>query len=126
MFYSKKEYLLLYEFIYTMIFEGIPLWKESHPVCLAFYIQFYFQSILHFYSALFYNVYYLQCLFLENDIITDAVERKNIFYSFQLKSFEHNNVLLFQKKQKNKKSNSIKIDGDGYSGPKCNSPIVLI
>ena len=55
------------------------------------------------YSALFYNVYYLQCLLLENDVITDAVERKNIFYSFQLKSFEHNNVILFEKKQKKKK-----------------------
>ena len=48
------------------------------------------------YHALFYNVYYLQCLFLENNIITDDAQRKITAYAFQLKSFEHNNVILFQ------------------------------
>ena len=48
------------------------------------------------YYALFYNVYYLQCLFLENNITTDDAQRKKTVYTFQLKSLRHNNVILFQ------------------------------
>ena len=46
------------------------------------------------YYALLYNVYYLQYLFLEN--ITDDAHRKSTIYTFQLKSPEHDNVILFQ------------------------------
>ena len=48
------------------------------------------------YYARFCNVYYLQCLFLENNIITDDAQRKSTVYTFQLKSFEHSNLILFQ------------------------------
>ena len=44
-----------------------------------------------------FYVYYLQQLFLENNNITYNTQRKNNFYTFHLKSFEHNNVMLFQK-----------------------------
>ena len=45
--------------------------------------------------APFYNVYYLQCLFLENNIITDNIQKKNTAYAFPLRYFEQNNVILF-------------------------------
>ena len=48
--------------------------------------------------AFFSNVYYLQCLFLENNIqtfaIIDSVQRQNTVYTFQLKSFKHNMIPL--------------------------------
>lgn len=57
---------MLYEFIYTKRLEGISLWKKFDPVYLSLH-RFYFQIITHF----FYDVYYLQCLILENKIITN-------------------------------------------------------
>ena len=39
-------------------------------------------------------VYYLQYLLLENNI-TDYAQERKIVYIFQLKSFEHNNVIFF-------------------------------
>ena len=47
------------------------------------------------YYALFCNVCYLEYLFLDN-IITKDAQRKIIVYTFQLKSFEHNNLTFFQ------------------------------
>ena len=38
----------------------------------------------------------MQCLILENKIITNDDQRKIIGYIFRLKSFEHNDVILFQ------------------------------
>ena len=63
------------------------------------------------YYALFHNLYYLQRLFLENNIITNDAQRKNTVYKFQLKSFEHNKGVLFwslfQKKWKINKRDQI-------------------
>ena len=47
------------------------------------------------YYALFCNVCYLEYLFLDN-IITKDAQRKIIVYTFQLKSFEHNNLTFSQ------------------------------
>ena len=63
------------------------------------------------YYALFHNFYYLQRLFLENNIIINVAQRKNTVYKFQLKSFEHNKGVLFrslfQKKWKINKRDQI-------------------
>ena len=63
------------------------------------------------YYVLFHNFYYLQRLFLENNIIINVAQRKNTVYKFQLKSFEHNKGVLFrslfQKKWKINKRDQI-------------------
>ena len=55
-----------------------------------------YKTLLWFY----YNVCYLQCLILENNIQTftviDDFQRQNTVYAYQLKSFERNNGILFQ------------------------------
>ena len=56
------------------------MWKESHLVLAISSILF------SNYYALFANVYYLQYLFSENNIITDDAQRRNTFYTFQTKS----------------------------------------
>ena len=43
---QQKNKILLYEFIYTMRFKGMSLWKESHLVRLSLH-QFHFQVIMH-------------------------------------------------------------------------------
>ena len=43
---QQKNKILLYEFIYTMRFKGMSLWKESHLVGLPLH-QFNFQVIMH-------------------------------------------------------------------------------
>ena len=97
-------------------------------MCLPLH-QFYFKIIVHS----FYNVCYLQCLFLiENNIITDDAQRTNTVYTYQLKSFEHKNVMLYQvflrksgklisaggilTRARNRKYFRRKVDS--YSGPK--------
>ena len=57
----------------------------------------YHCSILKLF-CIFNNVYNMQCLFLENSIqkftVIDSVQRQNTVYTFQLKSFKHNVILL--------------------------------
>ena len=57
---------------------------SSHPLCLPL-LQFYFQIIMPFFTIL----YYLQWLFLENNIrkflVIDDAQRLNTVYTFQLK-----------------------------------------
>ena len=77
-------------FIYTIQLKVMLLWKELHPVCLPI-APFLFSN----YNKLFYNVYYLQYLLLENNITTDDAQKKITVYTFQLNSFEHKNVTLF-------------------------------
>ena len=62
------------------------------------------------YYALFYNIYYLQYLFLENSI-NDHTQIKNNVYTFQLKSFERDTFSIFS--QKKRKINKIRRGGEG-------------
>ena len=48
------------------------------------------------YYVLFSYIYYLQFVFLENNVFIDGAQRKNTVYKFQLKSFENNRMTLFQ------------------------------
>ena len=48
------------------------------------------------YLVLFYNVHNWLCLFLESNIITNDAQKEITVYIFQLTSFEHNNLILFQ------------------------------
>ena len=77
-------------YLYNTIQRNVTM--EGFSKCVLVIASILFSS----YYVLFCNFYDLQCLLLENNIITDDTQRKNTVYAFQLKSFGHNNVILFQ------------------------------
>ena len=77
-------------YLYNTIQRNVTM--EGFSKCVLVIASILFSS----YYVLFGNFYDLRCLLLENNIITDDTQRKNTVYTFQLKSFGHNNVILFQ------------------------------